>query len=290
MMLVTIYSLLAIGLIMVLSSSQYMALVYYGDGLYFIKRQVAWAGLGLISMFVMMRLRLFQTEAISRPNHCIRVYLFNSCFYTGSQPYRQRRPKVYSRRQGDSSYCLGGYGGGFGGNGNNDLPIPHGQGVFLCLPRKGHPRFRVSLNTISLLSWFRRVTGDRAGPGWAEIPLSARVSYRLHFCRARGRAWLYGSGHCCTALYVLDLAGIPDSDPRFRPLCQTFSHRNYKLYSPANFYQHRNGNRVFAGNRGAAAFHKLRRDFSVVYIAGQRNGSEYIRAHTGKKQGPVGRI
>lgn len=55
-MLITVYTLLAIGLIMVFSASQYMAVAYYeGDSLYFFKRQCAWAVLGLIGMHITMR-------------------------------------------------------------------------------------------------------------------------------------------------------------------------------------------------------------------------------------------
>lgn len=46
----TVITLLAVGLLMVFSASYPYAYYYFGDGLYFIKRQVIWAGLGAIAM------------------------------------------------------------------------------------------------------------------------------------------------------------------------------------------------------------------------------------------------
>jgi len=51
----TVLGLLSIGLIMILSASEYSALVRFGDALYFFKRQLLWALLGLGAMFVTMR-------------------------------------------------------------------------------------------------------------------------------------------------------------------------------------------------------------------------------------------
>ncbi|MBE7021644.1 MAG: putative lipid II flippase FtsW [Ruminococcaceae bacterium] len=48
--LLTVVTLLALGLLMVFSASYPSAYYYFGDGLYFIKRQLLWAGLGVIAM------------------------------------------------------------------------------------------------------------------------------------------------------------------------------------------------------------------------------------------------
>lgn len=53
---VTVLGLLSIGLIMILSASEYSALVRFGDALYFFKRQILWALLGLAAMFVTTRI------------------------------------------------------------------------------------------------------------------------------------------------------------------------------------------------------------------------------------------
>jgi cell division protein FtsW len=48
--------LLAIGIVMVYSASSVEALAYYGSPAYFLKRQVVWAILGLVVMFVLARI------------------------------------------------------------------------------------------------------------------------------------------------------------------------------------------------------------------------------------------
>lgn len=67
-MLITVYTLLAIGLVMVFSASQYMAVVYYeGDSLYFFKRQMAWSVLGLIGMHIAMRYGYYKLKRFIGP-------------------------------------------------------------------------------------------------------------------------------------------------------------------------------------------------------------------------------
>ncbi|MBE7010678.1 MAG: putative lipid II flippase FtsW [Ruminococcaceae bacterium] len=48
--LVTVITLLALGLLMVFSASYPSAYYYYGDGLYFIKKQMIWTALGVVAM------------------------------------------------------------------------------------------------------------------------------------------------------------------------------------------------------------------------------------------------
>ncbi|MEW5761641.1 MAG: stage V sporulation protein E [Bacillota bacterium] len=52
----SVLGLLGIGLTMILSASEYSALVRFGDALYFFKRQLLWALLGVGAMFFTMRL------------------------------------------------------------------------------------------------------------------------------------------------------------------------------------------------------------------------------------------
>lgn len=60
-------TLLGIGLIMVFSSSSVTASVRYGDGYYFFKRQLMWAGLGLVAMFVAMKINYQRLKDLSLP-------------------------------------------------------------------------------------------------------------------------------------------------------------------------------------------------------------------------------
>ncbi|MDD2554288.1 MAG: putative lipid II flippase FtsW, partial [Desulfotomaculaceae bacterium] len=51
---ITVMCLLSIGVIMVLSASEYKTLIYYNDSFYYFKRQLLWSLLGLTAMFIMM--------------------------------------------------------------------------------------------------------------------------------------------------------------------------------------------------------------------------------------------
>lgn len=51
---ITVMCLLSIGVIMVLSASEYKTLIYYNDSFYYFKRQLLWSLLGLLAMFIMI--------------------------------------------------------------------------------------------------------------------------------------------------------------------------------------------------------------------------------------------
>lgn len=51
---ISVLMLLSIGIVMILSASEYSTLVRYNDSFYFFKRQLVWALIGLGSMFIMM--------------------------------------------------------------------------------------------------------------------------------------------------------------------------------------------------------------------------------------------
>lgn len=60
-------TLLAIGLVMVFSSSSVRALADVGDAYYYLKRQLLWTLLGLGAMFVMMRVDYWEIRRYARP-------------------------------------------------------------------------------------------------------------------------------------------------------------------------------------------------------------------------------
>ncbi|TDA70496.1 MAG: putative lipid II flippase FtsW [Clostridia bacterium] len=66
-MLVAIFLLLAIGIVMVFSSSSYAAMVAYNDVFYYLKRQLAWAGLGLLFMAVARRIPYRNWQRLVKP-------------------------------------------------------------------------------------------------------------------------------------------------------------------------------------------------------------------------------
>lgn len=51
-LLIPILSLLVIGMVMVYSAGSVLGFRNYGDSFYFVKRQLLFAGLGLVAMFV----------------------------------------------------------------------------------------------------------------------------------------------------------------------------------------------------------------------------------------------
>src|SRR5512139_643321 len=55
-LLMAVLTLLAVGVVMVYSSSSVVALTTYNDPTYFLRRQVVWAALGLVFMAVAMRM------------------------------------------------------------------------------------------------------------------------------------------------------------------------------------------------------------------------------------------
>lgn len=67
---ITVMCLLVIGMVMVLSASEYKTLIYYNDSFYYFKRQLLWSVLGLIGMFYMInfdykRLRQYITPILA---------------------------------------------------------------------------------------------------------------------------------------------------------------------------------------------------------------------------------
>ncbi|MBP7332923.1 MAG: FtsW/RodA/SpoVE family cell cycle protein, partial [Firmicutes bacterium] len=51
---ITVMCLLVIGMVMILSASEYKTLIYYNDSFYYFKRQLLWSLLGLVAMFIMI--------------------------------------------------------------------------------------------------------------------------------------------------------------------------------------------------------------------------------------------
>ncbi|MDN5322150.1 MAG: cell division protein FtsW [Clostridia bacterium] len=60
----TTFLLLSIGVIMVLSASSYHAMLFYDNPYHFLKRQLMWAGLGIISMFFFMNFDYYKTKRL----------------------------------------------------------------------------------------------------------------------------------------------------------------------------------------------------------------------------------
>jgi len=58
----TTFLLLSIGVIMVLSASSYHAMLYYDDPYYFLKRQLRWSGIGIITMIFFMNFDYYKTK------------------------------------------------------------------------------------------------------------------------------------------------------------------------------------------------------------------------------------
>lgn len=63
----TVLTLLAIGIIMVFSASKYPALVRYGDGFYYVKRQLLWALIGISAMFIAMNFDYWKLKRWAKP-------------------------------------------------------------------------------------------------------------------------------------------------------------------------------------------------------------------------------
>lgn len=64
---ISVATLLALGLVMVFSSSSVRAYVDFGDSYYFLKRQLAWVILGLAAMVAMMRVEYWEIRRVARP-------------------------------------------------------------------------------------------------------------------------------------------------------------------------------------------------------------------------------
>lgn len=63
----TVLSLLSLGVIMVLSASEYKTLIDYNDSFYFFKRQLIWAALGLAAMFFTLNYDYWQLKRYIGP-------------------------------------------------------------------------------------------------------------------------------------------------------------------------------------------------------------------------------
>ncbi|MCX5780898.1 MAG: putative lipid II flippase FtsW [Firmicutes bacterium] len=66
-LLITTLTLLGIGLVMVFSSSAVTAEVNYGDAYYFFKKQLIWALISVVAMFVVMRLNFLRLKDMAVP-------------------------------------------------------------------------------------------------------------------------------------------------------------------------------------------------------------------------------
>ncbi len=64
---ICVATLLAIGLVMVFSSSSVRAYVDFGDPYHYLKRQVAWVILGLLAMFAAMKIEYTDVRRFARP-------------------------------------------------------------------------------------------------------------------------------------------------------------------------------------------------------------------------------
>ncbi len=63
----TVLSLLSIGVVMVFSASEYSTLIHYNDSFYYFKRQVIWAVLGLLAMFITMNYNYWRLKQYAVP-------------------------------------------------------------------------------------------------------------------------------------------------------------------------------------------------------------------------------
>lgn len=67
--------LLSVGIVMVFSSSAVWAYSKHGDSLYFLKRQLLWAGLGLVTMFFMMNFDYWRIQTLSKAIMAVTILL-----------------------------------------------------------------------------------------------------------------------------------------------------------------------------------------------------------------------
>jgi cell division protein FtsW len=67
LIIIAVFFLLAIGVVMVYSASAVLSEQRFADSLYYAKRQLLWAGLGVIMMFVMMNYDYRRLQSYARP-------------------------------------------------------------------------------------------------------------------------------------------------------------------------------------------------------------------------------
>lgn len=84
LMLVSIFFLLAIGIIMVLSASSYAAMVTYNDVFYYFKRQLLWVAIGLVSMALARRVPYRNWQRLIKPLFVIAVVLLLAVLVMGA--------------------------------------------------------------------------------------------------------------------------------------------------------------------------------------------------------------
>ncbi len=81
--LLAIILLLALGLLMVFSASYPYAYYYFSDGLYFIKRQLLWAGLGAIAMAFTANFDYRKYKKLAFPILCVSIFLLIAVLIIG---------------------------------------------------------------------------------------------------------------------------------------------------------------------------------------------------------------
>jgi cell division protein FtsW len=64
---ISVATLLALGLVMVFSSSTVRSYVQYGDSYYYLKRQLAWVIVGLVTMYALMKVDYWDVRRYARP-------------------------------------------------------------------------------------------------------------------------------------------------------------------------------------------------------------------------------
>ncbi len=82
-LLIIVLCLVAIGLIMVFSSSATLAQSRYGESYYFLRRQAVWALLGFIGMYIASRIRYWKWKDLSVPLLALNFFLLAAVFIPG---------------------------------------------------------------------------------------------------------------------------------------------------------------------------------------------------------------
>lgn len=67
LLLLTVLTLLGIGIVMVYSSSAAISYADYGTGIYYLRRQAMWAGIGLMTMFIVAKIPYWRYEDLAKP-------------------------------------------------------------------------------------------------------------------------------------------------------------------------------------------------------------------------------
>jgi cell division protein FtsW len=67
LLLLTVLTLLSIGIVMVYSSSAVVSYADYGTSFYYLRRQAMWAGIGLVMMLIVSKINYWRYEYFARP-------------------------------------------------------------------------------------------------------------------------------------------------------------------------------------------------------------------------------